>query len=323
MKRIAVAVLAAGLAGVPALILPLNSAAQVSVGLSITVAPPPLPVYPQPVVPGPGYIWTPGYWAWSPDGFYYWVPGAWVMPPEIGLLWTPGWWGWADGFYHWHAGYWAPQVGFYGGIDYGFGYFGTGYSGGYWRGRNFYYNRAVNNVNAPYVHYTYIDRAVVRTERAGRASFNGGAGGIAVRPPQAPQRGSGRPPVIRATPDQIQHQQRYQREPQQRYDNQAIRPNANRPEINRPEMNRPDRSRPDVNRPGVNRPGVNRPEINRPEINRAPRPEPGRSHVQPQPRGPEGVRERAQPRPEFRGNRGEGDNRGFQQDRGGRGGRRE
>ena len=26
-----------------------------------------LPVYEQPVIPGPGYIWTPGYWAWSPD----------------------------------------------------------------------------------------------------------------------------------------------------------------------------------------------------------------------------------------------------------------
>ena len=31
------------------------------VAVSVTVAPPPLPVYAQPICPGPGYIWTPGY----------------------------------------------------------------------------------------------------------------------------------------------------------------------------------------------------------------------------------------------------------------------
>ena len=39
------------------------------------------------------------------------------------------------------------MVGFYGGINYGFGYPGDGYYGGQWRGREFYYNRTVNNVN--------------------------------------------------------------------------------------------------------------------------------------------------------------------------------
>ena len=34
--------------------------AQVAVGLSITIAPPVLPVYVQPAIPAPGYIWTPG-----------------------------------------------------------------------------------------------------------------------------------------------------------------------------------------------------------------------------------------------------------------------
>jgi hypothetical protein len=57
-----------------------------------TVAPPELPAYEQPICPGDGYIWTPGYWAW--DGEYYWVPGTWVMAPEAGYLWTPGYWGW-------------------------------------------------------------------------------------------------------------------------------------------------------------------------------------------------------------------------------------
>ena len=34
-----------------------------------------------------------------------------------------------------------------GGINYGFGYTGVGYEGGYWRGREFYYNRSVTNIN--------------------------------------------------------------------------------------------------------------------------------------------------------------------------------
>jgi hypothetical protein len=48
-----------------------------------------LPVYDQPPIPEPGYIWTPGYWAWDDDSGYYWVPGTWVLPPEPALLWTP------------------------------------------------------------------------------------------------------------------------------------------------------------------------------------------------------------------------------------------
>ena len=33
--------------------------------VSITIAPPVLPVYVQPAIPAPGYIWTPGYWAYG------------------------------------------------------------------------------------------------------------------------------------------------------------------------------------------------------------------------------------------------------------------
>jgi len=44
---------------------------------SVSFGPPALPVYEQPLCPGEGYIWTPGYWAWSDDeGDYYWVPGT-------------------------------------------------------------------------------------------------------------------------------------------------------------------------------------------------------------------------------------------------------
>ena len=41
--------------------------------ISVGFAPPILPVYVQPVCPGDGLMWTPGYWAYGPDG-YYWVP---------------------------------------------------------------------------------------------------------------------------------------------------------------------------------------------------------------------------------------------------------
>ena len=94
---------------------PAVSVAQIAIGVNITIEPPELPVYDQPEIPGPGYIWTPGYWAWGDDG-YYWVPGTWVEPPVVGVLWTPGYWGWRDGVYIWNAGYWGPHIGFYGGI---------------------------------------------------------------------------------------------------------------------------------------------------------------------------------------------------------------
>ena len=97
--------------------------------------PPAIPIYEQPYCPTPGYIWTNGYWAW--DGYgYYWVPGVWVSPPRIGLLWTPGYWGYRGGRYLYNDGYWGPTVGFYGGINYGYGYFGRGYYGGQWRGNH-------------------------------------------------------------------------------------------------------------------------------------------------------------------------------------------
>src|SRR5579864_547668 len=157
------------------------SLAQVAVGISVRIGPPALPVYAQPICPGPGYIWTPGYWAWNDDAGYYWVPGTWVVAP-VGLLWTPGYWGWGDGFYFWHAGYWGPHVGFYGGIPYGYGYTGVGFYGGEWRGRNFYYNRSVSNVNVTNVTNVYNKTVVVNNTTVNNVSYNGGNGGIQARP---------------------------------------------------------------------------------------------------------------------------------------------
>ena len=171
-----------------------------------------LPVYAQPVAPGPGYIWAPGYWGWSGDD-YYWVPGTWVIAPQPGFLWTPGWWGFSTGFYRWHPGYWGPTVGFYGGINYGFGYPGTGYYGGYWRGREFYYNRAVNNINVTNVRYVY-NQPVTRNVSVTRVAYNGGPGGVQVQPTQA-QLAAERQPHVAATSVQVQHQQAAQRDPAQ------------------------------------------------------------------------------------------------------------
>jgi hypothetical protein len=158
------------------LALPAPSSAQVAIGVSVGIAPPELPIYEQPPIPGYGYVWTPGYWAYGPEG-YYWVPGTWVLPPTIGYLWTPPWWGWGDGGYLWHAGYWGPHVGFYGGINYGFGYFGSGYEGGYWDHGRLYYNREVNNFGGRRLANVY-DRPPTRRGFENRVAFNGGTGGV-------------------------------------------------------------------------------------------------------------------------------------------------
>jgi WXXGXW repeat (2 copies) len=143
------------------------------VGISVNVAPPVMPVYEQPLAPAPGYIWTPGYWAWATGG-YYWVPGVWGAPPRVGLLWTPAWWGWNNGVYVFHQGYWGPTVGFYGGINYGHGYWGNGYLGGHWEGNVFRYNTAVTRVNTAVIHDTYADPTVVNKDVNGtQTSFNG------------------------------------------------------------------------------------------------------------------------------------------------------
>jgi hypothetical protein len=159
------------------------SAAQIGIGIGISVhiGPPALPVYEQPLCPGAGFLWTPGYWAWSDDDGYYWVPGTWVEAPQPGLLWTPGYWGWNDGLYVWNAGYWGPHVGFYGGINYGFGYGGVGFGGGEWRGGAFFYNTAVMHVNTVNITNVYVNRTVI-VNNDSHVAFNGGQGGIAARP---------------------------------------------------------------------------------------------------------------------------------------------
>ena len=185
-------------------LLPAASFAQVSIGVSIRVAPPALPVYTQPPCPTPGYLWTPGYWAYAPAG-YFWVPGVWVQPPRVGVLWTPGYWGFVGGAYAWHAGYWGPHIGFYGGVNYGFGYVGHGFVGGMWAGNVFRYNTAVANVNTTVIHNTYVNRTVINNTTVNRTSFNG-QGGITAAP-TAQEQAAMRYQHIQPTAAQISHQQ--------------------------------------------------------------------------------------------------------------------
>jgi WXXGXW repeat (2 copies) len=187
------------------LAMPMATRAQVAVGVSIRVAPPELPEYVQPECPAPGYIWTPGYWAYGDDD-YYWVPGTWVRAPRVGVLWTPGYWGSEGGVFIWHAGYWGPHVGFYGGVNYGFGYTGVGFVGGFWRGGVYNYNRSVTHVNVTVIHNTY-NRTVINNSRTiNRVSYNGGAGGVNARP-NAHELVAAREHHIAPMPIQTRHQQ--------------------------------------------------------------------------------------------------------------------
>lgn len=274
----------------------LSSVAFAQIGISITIAPPPLPVYEQPLCPAPNYIWTPGYWAWGTDG-YFWVPGTWVEAPAVGLLWTPGYWGWNNGRYFWNAGYWGPEVGFYGGVDYGYGYDGDGFYGGRWQGGYFNYNTAVVRVS-PGIRRTYMNRTRFRSNR-NRVSFNGGRGGIQARPSarQRTAHNSRRFGPITAQTQQASaarnYRQNYAREnhgrpahlatqrpvtsaaafgrtpaspgarPNPGRRNEA-RPNAARPNAARPNGARPNATRPNTARPNPARPGA-RPSPARPE----------------------------------------------------------
>jgi hypothetical protein len=136
------------------------------------------------------------------------------MAPEVGFLWTPGYWGWGGDAFIFHEGYWGQEVGFYGGIAYGFGYFGEGFEGGRWDHDHFFYNRSVTNVNVTNIHNVY-NTTVINNTTVNRVSYNGGDGGINRRPtPQEDRVASMRhiPPVAAQT----QHMQAARTDPQQR-----------------------------------------------------------------------------------------------------------
>jgi hypothetical protein len=105
-------------------------------------------------------------------------------------------------------------VGFYGGINYGFGFFGVGFEGGRWQGRQFFYNRYASNVNVTVIHNVY-NTTVINQTTVNRISYNGGEGGLPARPTpeeQAWDRERHIPPVAA----QVQHIQTARANPQLR-----------------------------------------------------------------------------------------------------------
>jgi hypothetical protein len=300
-------------------VLTMSAAAYAQIDISVSFAPPELPVYEQPLCPGDGYLWTPGYWAYAGDDYgYYWVPGTWVMAPEPGLLWTPAYWGWGGNGYRFYDGYWGTQVGFYGGVSYGYGYFGDGYQGGRWQNGQFYYNRSVNNVNI--TNTNVYNTTIINSTTVNRVSYNGGTGGITARP-TAQQVAVAQQKHIPPVAAQTQHAQAARANPEQRasvnhgtppvaatpkpgalndhavvpakaagapynpgVNRAALQPPAKtpaaRPEENaaRPEATAPN-SRPEPNHPEANRPAAVQPAI-QPAASRN---EPAQRPVAPQP----------------------------------------
>lgn len=180
-----------------------QSSLSAQISVIITVGPPPIPIYEQPICPDDGYAWAPGYWAWGDDG-YFWVPGTWVRVPMVGMLWTPGYWGWSGDAFFFHSGYWGTEVGFYGGINYGYGYGGYGFEGGYWQGQNYYYNRSVTNVNTTRITNVYTKTVIINNNTT--IAYNGGAGGLRAAPTPR-ERTVEREHHVAPTQEQIQHHQ--------------------------------------------------------------------------------------------------------------------
>ena len=178
-----------------------------AVMLVIDIVPPPLPMYAQPPVPGDGYLWTPGYWGWNERARdYNWVPGTWVRPPKVNFLWTPGYWAFQESSYRWHTGYWGPRVGYYGGLNYGYGYGGNGYEGGRWDHGYFRYNQAVNNVPAGGVYRVYNAPVIVRNQ-ASRARATSGGIRLPMRSPPPMQNVDGQAEAhAGSTLEQVNHE---------------------------------------------------------------------------------------------------------------------
>ncbi len=200
------AALILGAAPIGAFITPAH--AQVTVTISAPIAPPLLPVYAQPPSPVRVPLDSRLLGVERTGTRYYWVPGYWEMPPSLGLLWTPPYWAWNNGLYLFNAGYWGPTVGFYGGINYGFGYPGTGFFGGLWQNNVFVYNRTVNNFGNVNIANAY-SRPVFNPNN--HVAFNGGRGGTTVRPTQAQI--AARAHAVRPTAEQAQHQEAASRNP--------------------------------------------------------------------------------------------------------------
>jgi len=79
--------------------------AQIS--FNIVIAPPELRYEAVPVI-APGYVWAPGYWAWSGDR-HIWVRGRTIVH-RVGYRWEPDRWDQRNGAYYRHPGRWERDA---------------------------------------------------------------------------------------------------------------------------------------------------------------------------------------------------------------------
>ena len=57
------------------------------------------------VAPGPGYMWTEGFYNWR-GGAYVWTAGRWMRTTRPHAVWVPGAWTQGHRGYEFHRGYW-------------------------------------------------------------------------------------------------------------------------------------------------------------------------------------------------------------------------
>ena len=73
---------------------------------SARFGPPPPPRYGvMGYAPGPGYVWTEGYWDLR-GSRWVWAPGRWMRPPHRGAAWVPNEWRNDHGHYRMYRGHW-------------------------------------------------------------------------------------------------------------------------------------------------------------------------------------------------------------------------
>lgn len=75
----------------------------------VTVGPPaPLVYGPVGIAPGPGFIWTDGFYDWR-GGRWVWVPGRWVRPPYPRARWVRPYYERYRHGYRMHPGHWSRR----------------------------------------------------------------------------------------------------------------------------------------------------------------------------------------------------------------------
>ena len=68
--------------------------------------PPPPQVEVVPAMPGPEYVWMPGYWSIGVGGGWVWIGGRYGLPPRPHAVWVRGHWGRHGRGYVWIGGRW-------------------------------------------------------------------------------------------------------------------------------------------------------------------------------------------------------------------------